>query len=80
MVKCVKCGKDIIPSKGYYGYPSGIECIRCGSKREEPPTPEKMQRYILKIARMECGSAPSAGYMEELIIEARRLLNIKANY
>lgn len=80
MAKCVKCGKEIIPSQGYYGYPSGIECVRCGDMREEPPSMEKMQKFILKIARMECGCAPSAGYMEEIILEARKVLNIKTNY
>lgn len=76
MANCVKCGNVIIAAQGYYNRPSGIECVECG-ERPPGPDPIKMHKYILKIAKLERGCAPSAGYMEKLIIEAREILNIK---
>lgn len=76
MVKCVKCGKGINPAAGYYNYLSGIECTKCGERKPDP-SPVKMEKFLLKIAKLECGCAPSAGYTQELIIEAREILNIK---
>ena len=77
MANCVKCGKEINPARDYYSRPSGIECVKCGERTVAAPDPIKMQAFLLKIAKLERGCAPSAGYMEELILEAREILNIK---
>lgn len=73
-IKCTECGKDIAFGKSYYDYPTGAECIDCG--RRGKMNVGLVLRFADKIARMEIGCAPSAGYMAELIMEARASLNI----
>ena len=73
--ECVKCGKEIIPCEGYYNYSSGPECAKCGGGEKLDPI--AALRFTIKMAKMQLGCAPSAGYMEELILEARKALNIK---
>ena len=76
-MKCRKCGGKIRASDGYRNdIFSGITCDACEDMRTSPDVVQ-MQNYITKIAKFECGCAPSAGYMEELILEARSILNQK---
>lgn len=51
-------------------------CKKCKKEINSARDTIAMQKYILKIAKMECGCAPSAGYMEKLILEARKTLRI----
>lgn len=37
---------------------------------------KEIKKYLNKMANHECGCAPSAGYFEELILEARKLIEI----
>lgn len=47
--KCAKCGAVIIASEGFFNYPSGAQCAKCGFRRsvdkEERDTWPKMKRF-----------------------------------
>jgi predicted nucleic acid-binding Zn ribbon protein len=40
---CVVCGIQIKDGDGYYNYPSGLECIKCGQ-----PKPRKNRKTLNK--------------------------------
>ena len=70
-MKCTKCKKEFDPSKGCYNYPSGVKCPQCGGKRDAT-TPEDLAKlFVKKMAAMPLGHAPSVGYMDLLIGEAK---------
>lgn len=73
-LKCVRCSKDIIGNEGFFNYPSGVRCVKCGDRKSLDTV--GALKFTLKIAKLQLGCAPSAGYMEELILEARRVLDI----
>lgn len=44
--------------------------------KKEKERNKAIVKFTTKIAKMETGCAPSAGYMEQLILEAREALGI----
>lgn len=75
VLNCSKCGKEIGPNQGFYNYPSGAKCSKCGGGGS--PDPIAALEFCARVSKIELGNAPSVGYMEELILEARKALGIK---
>lgn len=74
-IVCVKCLKEIKNGEGFYNYPSGAMCQRCGSERN--PSVEKALNEELKRMAKSLRLIPSVekALNKELKCMAKSLRN-----